>query len=118
MSEFEGLTLRVRSLKNFNYKFNLRDEENWDSIAWQSQFEVKAGMEWQEIKLPFSSFKPVKRGTLVRDASFRDLNVDQIYSMQVLLSKFEFFDFGNPILNSKFEEGKFRLDFGEVKAYK
>ena len=34
LSEFKGLTLRVRSLKNFNYKFVIRDDENWDSIAW------------------------------------------------------------------------------------
>lgn len=34
LSEFNGITFRARSLKNFNYKLNLRDEENWDSIAW------------------------------------------------------------------------------------
>ena len=34
LSEFKGITFRARSLKNFNYKLNLRDEENWDSIAW------------------------------------------------------------------------------------
>ena len=62
-------------------------------------------MKWQEIKVPFSSFQPVKRGTLVRDVYFRDLSVDNIFSFQLLLSKFEFFDFGNPVLNKKFEEG-------------
>ena len=43
--------------------------------------------------------------TLVRDVYFRDLSVDNIFSFQLLLSKFEFFDFGNPVLNKKFEEG-------------
>jgi|TARA_B110000285_G_C14512398_1_gene332931 hypothetical protein len=62
-------------------------------------------MKWQDIKVPFSSFKPVKRGTLVRDEGFRNLSVDNLLSFQLLLSKFEFFDFGNPILNKKFEEG-------------
>lgn len=118
LSEFKGITFKARSFKNFNYKFNLRDEENWDSIAWQSQFEVQGGMNWQEIKVPFSSFQPVRRGTLERDENFRGLKVDNLLSFQILLSKFEFFDFGNPILNKKFEEGKFRLDFGEIKAYK
>lgn len=34
LSEYKGITFKARSLKNFNYKINLRDEENWDSIAW------------------------------------------------------------------------------------
>jgi hypothetical protein len=46
------------------------------------------------------------------------LDLKKIYSFEILLSKFNNFNDKEPILNEKFEEGPFVLEFGEIKAYK
>ena len=53
-----GVSLKVRSAQNFIYKFNLRDNDKFNSIAWVADMEVQAEKEWQEITIPFSAFEP------------------------------------------------------------
>ena len=120
LSDYGGLTFRVRSAKNFKYKFNLRDEEDWDAVAWQCEFEVPGGNKWTEIKLPFKKFEPVKRANKFSDPQFRKINLENILSFQILLSKFKYVSFGEgeTVLNDKFEEGEFSIDFGKIRAYK
>ena len=120
LSEFNGITFKARSLKNFKYKFNLRDEENWDSVAWQQEFELKGGEQWQEVKLPFGKFEPVKRAQIIEN-DIGKINKKNILSFQILLSKFKYISFGDEtktVLNDKFEEGEFSIDFGNIRAYK
>lgn len=35
LSEYKGIVFEAKSSKILKYKFNLRDQENWDSVAWQ-----------------------------------------------------------------------------------
>jgi len=34
ISDYKGFVFKARSEKPFKYKFNIRDETGWDSVAW------------------------------------------------------------------------------------
>ena len=62
------------------------------------------------IQIPFKDLIPVFRAKTVEEAR---LNTEKIYSMQLMLSKFEY----DGELNPKFEAGSFKLEVEYIKAY-
>jgi hypothetical protein len=49
------------------YKFNLRMEDSFDGVTYQTAFVASAGV-WMELHLPVSAFTATFRGRLVPDA--------------------------------------------------
>jgi len=107
---YSSLGMRVRCDRGMRYKVILRDAPGWDTIAWCFSFDTKAG-QWMDLKVPLKDFIPVVRGNTLRDAP-RKINTANIYSVQVMLSKYEY----DGALNPNFQEGPFSLDFGAVRA--
>jgi hypothetical protein len=74
--------------------------------------------------IPFSKFVPRQRGEIVSDPKKipeGGMNLKKIYSLQITLSAWELFDYRHPentIINPKFTEGPFHLEFKDIKAYK
>jgi hypothetical protein len=46
--------------------------------------------EWQTIDVPLSDFVPVFRARMLRGADAKPLDASSVYSLQLMLSKFEF----------------------------
>lgn len=76
-SGFDRFRLRVRG-DGRRYSFRVRNDDRFDGVVYASEFETVAG-EWIEVDLPFSSFRPLFRGTIVPGAPPMDAgNVVQI----------------------------------------
>jgi len=61
----DSVRLEVRG-DGRRYQFRLRQDRNFDGVAWRSEFTAKE--DWQIIALPFEGFEPVFRGRPVRGA--------------------------------------------------
>ncbi|QDZ38480.1 NAD-dependent epimerase/dehydratase family protein [Euhalothece natronophila Z-M001] len=109
LSGYQGIYLKVKGDGN-RYKFFLRCDPKWDSIGYASSFDTKKDT-WQDIYLPFSEFKPVFRAKVVNEAP--PVKENEIYSLQLMLSKFEY----NQELNPYFQPGTFHLDIETIEAY-
>ncbi len=109
LSGYEGIYLRVKGDGN-RYKFFLRFDTRWDGIGYAYSFDTQKDS-WIDVYVPFSQLKPVFRAKLVEDAP--PINESQIYSMQLMLSKFEY----NKELNPYFQPGAFRLEIEQIQAY-
>ncbi|OLP16369.1 complex I intermediate-associated protein 30 (CIA30) [Leptolyngbya sp. 'hensonii'] len=110
LSSCAGLELRIKG-DGQRYKFLIRDEETWDSVAYASSFDTVAD-QWLTIQLPFTQMVPVFRAKTVNTA--RRLNTAQIRSLQLMLSKFEY----DGVLNPHFVSGEFRLLIQSIRLYK
>ena len=108
LASYAGLKLRVKG-DGQRYKFFLRDSAAWDSVAHAYSFDTTAN-EWAEVSIPFVQMKPVQRAKTISD---RPLNASSIYSLQVMLSKFEY----DRELNPHFEPGRFQLIIQSVEVY-
>ncbi|MEM8810282.1 MAG: CIA30 family protein, partial [Cyanobacteria bacterium P01_G01_bin.38] len=108
LSGYAGLQLRVRG-DGQRYKFFLRDSNAWDSVAYAYSFNTVAD-EWVEVRVPFAEMKPVQRA---RTIEYRPLEAGRIYSLQVMLSKFEY----DRALNPHFTAGAFQLLIQSIEAY-
>lgn len=75
------------------------------------QFLTCLVLQWVDVKVPFTTFTPVVRG---RTVSSRSINPSSVFSVQVMLSKYEY----DGQLNPNFTEGPFGLEFGSIGAYK
>eukprot|EP00798_Chlamydomonas_sp_ICE-L_P015251 gene15251-21333_t len=109
LGAYQGMELKLKG-DGQRYKAILRPESGWDSISYCYSFDTKAG-EWQNIRIPFDSFIPVFRAKTLPDAP--KLDASTIYSLQLMLSKFEY-DGG---LNPSFNAGKFELPVERISAY-
>lgn len=109
LSAYEGVELQIRG-DGKRYKFIIRDSDRWDGIGYSYSFDTQPD-QWITVKIPFTDLIPVFRAKTVEDA--QGLNTKQIYSMQLMLSKFEY-DGG---LNPSFEPGEFRLEVASINAY-
>ena len=105
----QGISLRLKG-DGQRYKFFVRDSTSWDSLAYAISFDTKAG-EWMTVQLPFAEMKPVMRAKIVDSAP--DLKVDQIASLQLMLSKFEY----NRQLNPSFSPGQFALTIESIGVF-
>ena len=111
LGTYAGLRLRVRG-NGLRFKAILRDDAGWDGVGFTRSFDTKAG-EWQTIDLPFSEFVPVFRAKTLKGADAKPLDASKVYSMQLMLSKFEY----DGMLNPSFATGPFELPIAEVSTY-
>ncbi len=109
LSGFEGIELRVKG-DGKRYKFITRCEGKWDGIGYCYSFDTIYNFP-TTIRIPFKDLIPVFRAKTVADAD--QLDTSKIYSMQLMLSKFEY----DGTLNPKFEAGSFGIEIEYIKAY-
>jgi Complex I intermediate-associated protein 30 (CIA30) len=110
LSGYEGIKLRLKGDGN-RYKFLMRDDDSWDSVAYSYSFDTVSG-EWIEIRMPFAQLIPVFRAKTVSDG--RSVNAGRVRSLQLMLSKFEY----DGALNPNFSPGQFQLEVGAISAYR
>ena len=109
VSNYSGFELRVNG-DGQRYKFLVRDEDSWDSVAFAGSFDTVAN-EWISIRFPFAELVPVFRAKTVSNG--RPLNAARVRSLQLMLSKFEY----DGALNPRFAAGEFRLNVGAIAVY-
>lgn len=110
LAQYAGIELKLRG-DGQRYKFFVRDGNGWDSIGYGYSFDTVAN-QWITVKIPFSEMIPVFRAKIVNNAP--TLQRDRIYSLQIMLSKFEY----NGGLNPHFQQGTFRLEIQTIKGYR
>ncbi|MDB9314585.1 CIA30 family protein [Spirulina sp. CS-785/01] len=109
LSGYEGIELRVCG-DGKRYKFIMRCEGRWDGVSYCYSFDTVA-QEWITVRIPFRELIPVFRAKTLPDVGGFDPSC--IYSLQLMLSKFEY-DGG---LNPTFEPGGFTLQLERIAAY-
>ena len=109
LTKYMGIELMVKG-DGQRYKFFIRDGNAWDSMAYAASFETIAD-QWIKVRIPFNDLIPVMRAKTVPGA--RELDSAQIYSMQLMLSKFEY----DGVLNPQFKPGRFQLLVQTIGAY-
>jgi uncharacterized protein YbjT (DUF2867 family) len=109
LSDYEGIELKVIG-DGKRYKFITRCEGKWDGVGYSYSFDTIYDFP-TTIRIPFQDLIPVFRAKTVEEAS--QLDAEKIYSMQLMLSKFEY----DGELNPKFEAGSFKLEVEYIKAY-
>ncbi len=120
LSKFDGIQLRVRGDgRERTYKINLKDDDVPD-FAFQSLFTVSSNT-WQTIRLPFSSFIPMKRGT---PQYAEGPSNGQMYARSIDLTRVSAFGIVLSLVASDVKvanvherEGPFALDVSNVSAY-
>ena len=109
LSDYEGIELKVVG-DGKRYKFITRCEGKWDGIGYCYSFDTVYDYP-TTIRIPFKDLIPVFRAKTVESAT--QLDAEKVYSMQLMLSKFEY----DGELNPKFEAGSFQLEVEYIKAY-
>eukprot|EP00929_Paragymnodinium_shiwhaense_P036316 TRINITY_DN19479_c0_g1_i1.p1 TRINITY_DN19479_c0_g1~~TRINITY_DN19479_c0_g1_i1.p1 ORF type:complete len:301 (+),score=35.19 TRINITY_DN19479_c0_g1_i1:99-1001(+) len=112
LSTFDGLVFQARCKDGLRYKLQVRDNDGWDSVGWAIGFDTLPNGQETEVRLPFSSFIPNFRSQTKRDA--QPLKKKEIYSIQFVLSAFEF----DGDMNPRFKEGEFNLQLGAIRGYR
>lgn len=98
LSRHDGVVLRVRG-DGRRYQFRLRTSGSSRGVAYRAEFETRAG-EWQEVYLPFDSFRASFRGRFPRGEG--PLDPARIRQMGFLIADKV--------------EGPFRLEVAWIKA--
>ncbi len=109
LSGYTGIELLIKG-DGQRYKFLIRDEDSWDSVAYSHSFDTTAD-EWIKVRVPFNQLIPVFRAKTMNVQ--RSLNTAQIRSLQLMLSKFEY----DGALNPHFKVGEFRLLVRAIGVY-
>ncbi|MBE9169511.1 CIA30 family protein [Pleurocapsales cyanobacterium LEGE 06147] len=109
LSDYEGIELRVRG-DGKRYKFIIRCEGRWDGIGYCYSFDTIQNC-WTTVRIPFADLIGVFRAKTVPEAGAFDAS--KVYSMQLMLSKFEY----DGVLNPQFSPGLFSLEIQSIKAY-
>jgi hypothetical protein len=107
---WQGIHLQVRG-DGQRYKVILRDRSGWDSVAHCASFETVRDA-WTSVVVPFTAFQPTFRARTLPTAA--PVQADQICSVQLMLSKFEY----DGALNPQFQPGAFCLDVAEIGVYR
>jgi Complex I intermediate-associated protein 30 (CIA30) len=109
LSPYRGIALAVQG-DGQRYKLLLRSSEQWDGLGYAYSFDTEAqGL--TRIQIPFEALVPVLRAKTVSVKS--PLDLEQIFSVQIMLSKFEY----DGALNPRFWPGDFRLELFSIAAY-
>jgi uncharacterized protein YbjT (DUF2867 family) len=109
LSNYQGIELRIRG-DGQRYKFFVRTEAKWDGVGYAYSFDTNKH-EWMTIQIPFRDLVPIFRAKTVNEAAQIDLT--QICSFQLMLSKFEY----DRALNPRFNPGLFSLQIESISAY-
>ncbi len=109
LSDYQGIQLRVKG-DGKRYKFILRCEGKWDGISYCYSFDTVYDFPLT-ISIPFQDFIPVFRAKTLADVD--PLDASKVYSLQLMLSKFEY----DGTLNSKFEAGSFGIEIESIQTY-
>ena len=109
LSDYEGIEIKVTG-DGKRYKFITRCEGKWDGIGYCYSFDTVYNFP-TTIRIPFKDLIPVFRAKTVKEAG--EFDSSKVYSMQLMLSKFEY----DGELNPKFETGSFGLEVEYIKAY-
>ncbi|KAJ6796394.1 Uncharacterized protein M6B38_218235 [Iris pallida] len=109
LSAYDGIEMRIKG-DGRHYKFIIRTSPDWDTVGYTASFDTTKD-QWQTIKIPFSSLRPVFRARTKVDA--QPFDPSSIISMQLMYSKFEY----DGKLNPTFVEGVFQLPFSSIRAY-
>ncbi len=99
LSEYDGITITAcGDLKT--YKVNLRIDDSFDGIVYQARVQPDSG-QWNDYRLPFSSFIPTFRGKFVAHAD--PLHTSSIATIGLMISDKQF--------------GVFCLEIRTIKAF-
>jgi hypothetical protein len=109
LTNYQGIELLVKG-DGQRYKIFVRTEATWDGLGYAYSFDTKLD-EWTTIRIPFRDLVPIFRAKTVTDAPSIDLS--QIRSLQLMLSKFEY----DRQLNPHFNPGLFSLQIESISAY-
>jgi hypothetical protein len=109
LSNYHGIELRIKG-DGQRYKIFVRTEATWDGVGYAYSFDTKPD-EWMTVRVPFRDLVPIFRAKTVKDAQPIDLS--QIRSFQLMLSKFEY----DRQLNPHFNPGLFSLQIESISAY-
>jgi hypothetical protein len=109
LSNYQGLELRVKG-DGQRYKLFVRTEPKWDGVGYARSFDTIAD-QWLTIQIPFSELVPIFRAKTVSDAA--PIATDQICSLQLMLSKFEY----DRDLNPHFSPGAFSLQIESISSF-
>ncbi|CAA3011853.1 Hypothetical predicted protein [Olea europaea subsp. europaea] len=109
LSAYDGIELRLKG-DGRHYKLIVRTSRDWDTVGYTSSFDTIKD-QWQSVRLPFSSLRPIFRARTVSDAP--PFDASQIISLQLMFSKFEY----DGKLNPTFTEGSFQLPVSSIRAY-
>ncbi|WP_218079311.1 CIA30 family protein [Anthocerotibacter panamensis] len=109
LSRFSGIALRVKG-DGQRYKFLLRTDERWDSVAYSASFDT-VPKTWISVQIPFTRLIPVFRAKTLPDAP--PVDTAHISALQLMLSKFEY----DGALNPSFRPGPFHLEVASITAY-
>ena len=110
LADATGLALRVRG-DGKRYKLLLRDSSSWDTLAYGAEFDTQPAT-WITVKIPFANLVPVFRAKTVPTAP--PINLRQVVSLQIMLSKFAY----DGQLNPTFQPGDFRLQISSISTYR
>ena len=110
LGQWQGTVLHAQG-DGQRYKWILRDTPGWDSLAYCQSFDTDTESP-VTVRTLFREMVATRRARTVPDASA--LNPAQIYSMQLMLSKFEY----DGALNPAFQAGAFELTVQSVGLYR
>lgn len=110
LGQWQGTVLHAQG-DGQRYKWILRDNPGWDSLAYCRSFDTEADRQSQ-IRTSFLEMVATRRARTVPDAS--PLSPTQIHSMQLMLSKFEY----DGDLNPAFHAGAFGLTVQRLDVYR
>lgn len=106
---YSGIEMRVKG-DGKRYKFIVRCESKWDGVGYCYSFDTVYNI-WTTVRIPFDALIPVFRAKTLEDG--KPFDRDRVYSVQLMLSKFEY----DRALNPKFSPGFFQLQIEYIKAY-
>ncbi|XP_038895272.1 protein HIGH CHLOROPHYLL FLUORESCENCE PHENOTYPE 173, chloroplastic isoform X2 [Benincasa hispida] len=109
LSAYDGLELRLKG-DGRRYKLIVRTSTDWDTVGYTAGFDTAKG-QWQSVRVPFTSLRPIFRARTVTDAP--PFDPTNIVSLQLMFSKFEY----DGKLNPTFVEGPFQLPLSSIRAY-
>ena len=110
LGQWQGTILHTQG-DGQRYKWILRDNPGWDSLAYCRSFDTQRDQP-STVRTPFLTMVPTRRARTVPESS--PLNPAQLYSMQLMLSKFEY----NGELNPTFQPGAFGLTVQSLGLYR
>ncbi|KAL5550329.1 hypothetical protein UlMin_000505 [Ulmus minor] len=109
LSAYDGLELCLKG-DGRRYKLVIQTSSEWDALGYAIGFDRGSG-QWQLVRLPFSSLKPIFQAWSVSDAP--PFDPTNVVSLQLMFSKFEY----GGKLNPTFVECPFQLLVSSIWAY-